>query len=263
MRCMRRDGFTLIELLVVVLIISTLAAMLFPVFAQVRDKARQATCTSNLKQMAAGMLLYSQEYDGLFSPVLAGDPAAPPLFPATWMGLLQPYVRSTAVFIDPAAAHHSQDWHSNDDLLRNYSYPPSWRVTGRALNLVIAAPYGQALWDGIGGFAGTPVGSYQQPAPSRSQAQIARPADTILICDQKAFDWGLLTGHFYYPDPRHLRQPDLHLPDGSTVPQGLVEAAFVDGHVRALRHEQFWEILPHYSERAAPWGVFRHFYPDE
>ncbi len=60
---MRRHGFTLIELLVVIAIIAILAAILFPVFARAREKARQSSCSSNLKQIALGALMYMQDYD--------------------------------------------------------------------------------------------------------------------------------------------------------------------------------------------------------
>jgi prepilin-type N-terminal cleavage/methylation domain-containing protein/prepilin-type processing-associated H-X9-DG protein len=60
---MKKRGFTLIELLVVIAIIAILAAILFPVFAQAREKARQTSCLSNMKQIALAQLMYSQDYD--------------------------------------------------------------------------------------------------------------------------------------------------------------------------------------------------------
>ncbi|NPV48458.1 MAG: prepilin-type N-terminal cleavage/methylation domain-containing protein [Armatimonadetes bacterium] len=65
---MVRRGFTLIELLVVIAIIAILAAILFPVFAKAREKARQSSCLSNLKQIALGNLMYAQDYDEKFQP---------------------------------------------------------------------------------------------------------------------------------------------------------------------------------------------------
>ncbi len=62
----QRSGFTLIELLVVIAIIAILAAILFPVFAQAREKARQSTCASNLKQLGTAFLMYSQDFDEQF-----------------------------------------------------------------------------------------------------------------------------------------------------------------------------------------------------
>ena len=78
----RRTGFTLIELLVVIAIIAILAAILFPVFAQAREKARQSVCISNNKQVAVATLMYSQDYDELY-PMAYGY--------YNGIGWLQPY----------------------------------------------------------------------------------------------------------------------------------------------------------------------------
>lgn len=96
-------GFTLIELLVVIAIIAILAAILFPVFAQARTKARQAADMSNLKQMGTAMLMYSQDYDESMVPWhipgTPGDGCSTGLI--YWPALVQSYVKNTQVFISP------------------------------------------------------------------------------------------------------------------------------------------------------------------
>jgi prepilin-type N-terminal cleavage/methylation domain-containing protein/prepilin-type processing-associated H-X9-DG protein len=76
----QRSGFTLIELLVVIAIIAILAAILFPVFAQAREKARAATCASNLRQMGLAMVMYAQDHDETYAPYFEfrGCKEAPP-----------------------------------------------------------------------------------------------------------------------------------------------------------------------------------------
>ncbi|MBC7289450.1 MAG: DUF1559 domain-containing protein, partial [Armatimonadetes bacterium] len=87
-----RKGFTLIELLVVIAIIAILAAILFPVFARAREKARQASCMSNLKQLALAMLMYAQDYDENLplSLTAPGD-----WWNDTWKARISPYVKNT------------------------------------------------------------------------------------------------------------------------------------------------------------------------
>src|SRR5436309_2182636 len=86
-----RKGFTLIELLVVIAIIAILAAILFPVFAQAREKARQATCASNLKQIGTAFMMYIQDYDEMFPPTDYDDPVQGRV---TWPSIINPYVRA-------------------------------------------------------------------------------------------------------------------------------------------------------------------------
>src|SRR5687768_14208579 len=87
-----RRGFTLIELLVVIAIIAILAAILFPVFAQAREKARQTSCLSNLKQLSTAMMMYAEDSDGLFPPAVARPTRQHKnYFQMSWMARVYPY----------------------------------------------------------------------------------------------------------------------------------------------------------------------------
>jgi prepilin-type N-terminal cleavage/methylation domain-containing protein/prepilin-type processing-associated H-X9-DG protein len=94
-RRVSRTGFTLIELLVVIAIIAILAAILFPVFAQAREKARASTCSSNQKQIALAFGMYGQDYDETFpAPVLTDKGTG---VESWWEDLVRPYIKAQNV----------------------------------------------------------------------------------------------------------------------------------------------------------------------
>jgi len=97
-----RRGFTLIELLVVIAIIAILAAILFPVFAKAREKARQSSCTSNLKQLTLGALQYAQDYDEKMVPHYVIGPGWVPFYRP--YDLLVPYLKNTQIWFCPSNA---------------------------------------------------------------------------------------------------------------------------------------------------------------
>src|SRR5687767_9803683 len=121
-------GFTLIELLVVIAIIAILAAILFPVFAQARNKARQATGVSNAKQVSLSILMYVQDYDEQFPragwdcQTNADESSIPPgaengCGATTWQNVVAPYHKNAGIFTSPAdATRPVWDWRAGADL---------------------------------------------------------------------------------------------------------------------------------------------------
>jgi len=102
---MKRNAFTLIELLVVIAIIAILAAILFPVFAQAREKARQSSCLSNMKQLGTAVMMYAQDHDETYPQAYwyknnAGDLNGY----VQWSGMIRPYVKSEQVYVCPSDA---------------------------------------------------------------------------------------------------------------------------------------------------------------
>jgi prepilin-type N-terminal cleavage/methylation domain-containing protein/prepilin-type processing-associated H-X9-DG protein len=115
----RKYGFTLIELLVVIAIIAILAAILFPVFAQAREKARAIACLSNCKQVGLGLNMYVQDYDETL-PILFSCNSNPPDRNGTTAQLLiQPYVKNAGVWTcSSGKAMNQLRYDPNTDLAR-------------------------------------------------------------------------------------------------------------------------------------------------
>ena len=101
----RNSAFTLIELLVVIAIIAILAAILFPVFAQAREKARQASCLSNTKQIGLGVMMYVQDYDETYPCAAFWDsskPFASDFYLWTSQRCVQPYIKNGDIYRCPS-----------------------------------------------------------------------------------------------------------------------------------------------------------------
>jgi len=104
----QKSGFTLIELLVVIAIIAILAAILFPVFAQAREKARTASCQSNLKQLGVAIAMYTQDHDEIL-PGCCNTGSCPAGVRHYWMyvdaarvGFLYPYIKNVQLQVCPS-----------------------------------------------------------------------------------------------------------------------------------------------------------------
>ena len=225
---MKRNGFTLIELLVVIAIIAILAAILFPVFAAAREKARQASCASNEKQLGLAIIQYVQDYDEMY-PSFNCTAAA---FGSTnctaatnsgysWQSDVWPYVKSTGVFACPSNITTHQ-WTQTFG-----SIPDDYDLNGSAIF------QGYTTIGGVGYFGAT-------------QSKIAGPDQTILMaeCDDGAWNEGLrldqaiTTGGVATPPVCASQPRGFWLYGGHT---GGANFLFCDGHVKKLKWGQTME----------------------
>ena len=182
-------GFTLIELLVVIAIIAILAAILFPVFAKVREKARQISCASNLKQLGLSILEYTQDYDERFPETNVNANCN------NWAQEIFPYVKSVDVYKCP----------DNPDTVRfdptNY-YPgsnPSWMGSTNWVQGSQAIPpsYGMSNFLGAAGLGGPYTqGTINEPASKIMLAEriggnngVASPGCTVAPANQDGIGW--------------------------------------------------------------------------
>ncbi len=157
---MRRSAFTLIELLVVIAIIAILAAILFPVFAKAREKARQSSCSSNTKQLALAFLQYTQDYDEKFSPQHDWNTSGSYRH---WVDLIYPYAKNAQMYVCPSGKQ------------QGYTNIPSGVPPGGTnwwSQYVGNCSYGYGAW--LGGFGANPT--------PRGLAQINAVA-TLLVAD--------------------------------------------------------------------------------
>lgn len=138
-----RGGFTLIEILVVLVIIMVLASILFPVFSRAREKARQASCMSNMKQIGLALLQYAQDYDEKLpvqSLAISTDTQSTGItyfadpshsgWEVNWLWAIYPYTKSWKIFVCPSVSQPATGTYAPD-----WSYPNS--ITTYAANAVV------------------------------------------------------------------------------------------------------------------------------
>jgi len=115
-------AFTLIELLVVIAIIAILAAILFPVFAQAREKARQTACLSNLKQMGAALMMYAQDSDEALPFVSFADYTQSATLAESWTRAMQPYLKNKPILRCPSDDSARWDSDADDRFVTSYAF---------------------------------------------------------------------------------------------------------------------------------------------
>jgi prepilin-type N-terminal cleavage/methylation domain-containing protein len=223
----KKVGFTLIELLVVIAIIAILAAILFPVFAQAREKARQTSCLSNMKQIMTGQLMYVQDYDETFplsrvntksansadyigfgAGTCQGGNADPnPSY--TWRAAVQPYIKSVQVFVCPSNEQSDQFVEGCKEFQLGIHRSYAWN--GNVFNV---STNGQSI--GI------------------KLASLTRPSNVLMLEETR----------FEYPDCGDNCYPGWYSPQvNGTYQKGNFQAhqnqsdwSFSDGHAKAIRH---------------------------
>jgi prepilin-type N-terminal cleavage/methylation domain-containing protein/prepilin-type processing-associated H-X9-DG protein len=227
----RARGFTLIELLVVIAIIAILAAIIFPVFAQAREKARQASCISNMRQIGSAMLMYLNDNDGVLpdprwddlqftpSPPHPAAPGPSTMRPYARLGWLvavwEPYVKHAGVWVCPSTPGFANGNAWSDGL-----YGPH-RVAG------IDSP--------SQGYSNFLSAKFAEPDPAK--ARCARGKMPELVGTGSVSDEHILYCPFYHPS----WAPGAWTVNGSTPPvggwqphHGRRNELFFDGHVKAL-----------------------------
>ncbi|MBI5833531.1 MAG: DUF1559 domain-containing protein [Armatimonadetes bacterium] len=239
-----RRGFTLIELLVVIAIIAILAAILFPVFAKAREKARQSSCISNGKQLGIAILQYAQDYDEQLCPPAVGVVDTPTAY--GWQDLVQPYIKSSQAFDCPSAAIKMRYNAATGRFWRRRGGVGAGATTdacsGAALPANTESSYGTNSFDTPAGQPAMSCGPFS--AETTSLSSIVSPANVISLADANqggASPWDLAGGNGPYDPPSVEGQADCRRHNGlqgasqaQAMAEGQTMCVFADGHSKLV-----------------------------
>ncbi len=241
-------AFTLIELLVVIAIIAILSAILFPVFAQAREKARQSACLSNTKQIGTALVMYLSDYDGAYPYASTKETFTPKI---RWADRLHPYTKNTGIFLCPSAPEDQA----------NKGFAHDWdATTGNYRSATLR-------WGGFGYNYQYLGNSRFTPTSQTMESDITVPSETAVVADTQGVrrdNNTLLSGAGDYTiDPPLTSATGSGKPSGfygdgaecgsgtantpgqfkcrSTPAErhaGMVNVTFADGHSKAMKRKR-------------------------
>jgi prepilin-type N-terminal cleavage/methylation domain-containing protein/prepilin-type processing-associated H-X9-DG protein len=249
-----RLAFTLIELLVVIAIIAILAAILFPVFAQAREKARSISCLSNMKQIGLGLMMYVQDYDETYPcadySVAATSP--PPLNPAAtggfarrvnhykWQVWTLPYIKNTQIFNCPSRTLDKIAWDGNGEIKGN----------GYAMNLSLSSRPRTDAAEKDPGFLGGGL------------AGMPAPADVWLLMELRnqisySYQVGAVAPYTLYPAARRDSWENYLIPGGVVKKENAPHSdgfnfTYADGHSKYMNVKAFISATPAAADYVTP-----------
>ncbi|HQK96022.1 MAG TPA: DUF1559 domain-containing protein [Armatimonadota bacterium] len=223
-----RRGFTLIELLVVIAIIAILAAILFPVFAKAREKARQASCLSNVKQLALGAVMYAQDWDQVTLAYGMGDSLGQVIY---WPSLIYPYTKNMQISV---CNSHYYDYTANNSWTSPLNLGRDGQPIGPGGAFQISyCLNGIETYNGAWGPVSWSDGASRHFGPAgQPDAAIEAPAETLLIFEaccpdmhnaQHMYGWGYNPAWPCQPRIRH---------------NGGMNIGFCDGHGKWMKYSQ-------------------------
>jgi len=222
---MKRNGFTLIELLVVIAIIAILAAILFPVFAKVREKARQISCLSNMKQLGLAWTQYSEDYDETYPNSI--------WYGSGWASNIYPYIKSANVFRCPDESNSVVDTWDSAFVLVDYiasanimtnSATSTMTPTGTKISVLVAPSSTVLMFEGDHDYLGYDGPTNQGTVLGTSEADFYSQGDMV----------GNAAGNDYQAPVDVARHQEDNADTKGIVHSGHENWLCCDGHVKFL-----------------------------